>query len=551
MRIRIFITAFIAVLMVIMSCEKQALKPTGKPLENTSAIEVTPAEPSQFSSAGGTTILTLTSDKNWDVENVPEWITVSPESGESSSSQQVTITVAANPAGVRGAILKFVAGGSFAEVTITQNHGFGSDAPEGVIFYETFSTGMGDFTIKDVTVPQEIPVIWEFSSQYVCMKGTAYKNPNNYASESWLISPSIDIPAGKSVYFTFEHAGGYFGTASNEATVWVSKNGGDWSQLVINSNNYPTSWTFISAGDWDLSSYAGSTIQIAFKYSSTATKAGTWEVRNVIVATGTIENIEIPDIDPTKTSWMELPAMNNESLEYYSHSFVMNRQAYRNYSFGWSQKDLVSLWVAYPLSKVYTDGNVGRTEKFAIDPLLGRDKSSNPGSGYAGSYDRGHQLPSADRQSSRVANEQTFYGTNIAPQLNGHNTSIWKALEDKARSIASAADTLYVVTGCIVEGATEYSTDTSGKKITIPVAFYKAWLRYKADGGNDKWIAAGFYTEHKKYTNNDLSAVAMSIDELEQKTGFDFFVNLKDEIGAEAAAAVEAQDPTKNAVWGL
>jgi endonuclease G len=150
-----------------------------------------------------------------------------------------------------------------------------------------------------------------------------------------------------------------------------------------------------------------------------------------------------------------------------------------------------------------------------------------------------------------VANEQTFYGTNIAPQLNGHNTSIWKALEDKARSIASAADTLYVVTGCIVEGATEYSTDTSGKKITIPVAFYKAWLRYKADGGNDKWIAAGFYTEHKKYTNNDLSAVAMSIDELEQKTGFDFFVNLKDEIGAEAAAAVEAQDPTKNAVWGL
>lgn len=552
MRIRTFITAFIAVLVAIVSCEKTTNKPTGKPVEKSPEIKVTPAEPAQLSAAGGTVTLTLTANQDWTVENVPAWMTVSPESGVASSSgQSVTVTVSQNPAGVREAKLKFAIDGSFAEVTVSQNHGFGNDAPDGVIFYETFSTSIGNFTIKDVAVPQEVPVIWEFSSQYVCMKATAYKNPNNYASESWLISPDIEIPAGKSAYFTFEHAGGYFGTASNEATVWVSKNGGDWNQLVIESKNYPTSWSFISAGDWDLSSYAGSTIKIAFKYSSTATKAGTWEVRNVVVATGTIENIEVPDIDPKKTSWMELPAMNNEALGYYSHSFVMNKQVYRNYSFGWSQQDLVSVWVAYPLSKVYTDGYVGRTDKWSIDPLLGKDKSSNPGSGYAGSYDRGHQLPSADRQSCVEANEQTFYGTNIAPQLGGHNTTIWLTLEDKVRSIAAAADTVYVVTGCVVEGATEFSTDTNGKKITIPVAFYKALLRYKADGGNNVWTAAGFYTEHKKYTNNDLKAVSMSIDELEKKTGHDFFVNLVDKIGADAAAAVEAQDPASNAIWAL
>ena len=159
-------------------------------------------------------------------------------------------------------------------------------------------------------------------------------------------------------------------------------------------------------------------------------------------------------------------------------------------------------------------------------------------------------MPSADRQSNRTANEQTFYGTNIAPQLNGHNTTIWSNLEGRIRSVASKADTTYVVTGCVVDGATEFSTDTDGKTITIPVAFFKAVLRYKAGDAN-VWTAAGFYTDHKKYTNIDLKAVSMTIDELEEKTGLDFFVNLTDKIGADKAADVEAQDPSAFSVWGL
>lgn len=243
--------------------------------------------------------------------------------------------------------------------------------------------------------------------------------------------------------------------------------------------------------------------------------------------------------------------MHGVPLDYYTHSFVLKKKTYRNYSFAWSQNDLLSLWVAYPLCSSYIDKAIDRTEAWSYDPLLGEELSPAPFKGYAGHYARGHQLPSADRQSCVEANEQTFYGTNIAPQLGGHNTTIWLTLEDKVRSVAAAADTVYVVTGCVVEGATEFSTDTNGKKITIPVAFYKALLRYKADGGNNVWTAAGFYTEHKKYTNNDLKAVSMSIDELEKKTGHDFFVNLVDKIGADTAAAVEAQDPATNVIWAL
>lgn len=170
------------------------------------------------------------------------------------------------------------------------NTGGGTDtAPEGAIFFESFSAGMGSFTLDEKVVPPALKAVWEYSSQYKCMKATAYVNPTNYASESWLISPEIDLAGQTAAYLTFEHAGGYFGTASNEATLWISKDGGAWAQLTIDSAAYPTSWSFISAGVWDLKDYLGSKIKIAFKYLSTDTKAGTWEVRNVSVIAGTYQ----------------------------------------------------------------------------------------------------------------------------------------------------------------------------------------------------------------------------------------------------------------------
>ena len=65
--------------------------------------------------------------------------------------------------------------------------------------------------------------------------------------------------------------------------------------------------------------------------------------------------------DLSKMDWMELPVMDNPNLDYYTHSFMMDGKSYRNYSFGWSQKDRVALWVAYPLCKLYTNGSAGRT----------------------------------------------------------------------------------------------------------------------------------------------------------------------------------------------
>lgn len=258
-----------------------------------------------------------------------------------------------------------------------------------------------------------------------------------------------------------------------------------------------------------------------------------------------------PGLEPdlSKTGWMELPAMDNPELEYYSHSFEMKGKTYRNYTFGWSQKDRVAFWVAYPLCTLYTNGNVGRTNAWALDPLLDKD-SAAPFGGYAGDYARGHQLPSADRQCCYDANAQTFYGTNMTPQLNEHNEGIWSSLESKVRSIANKSDTTYVVTGVIVSASSDTERDSYGKSVTIPDAYFKALLRY---GGKTstlgEWNAAAFYLEHRAYSENIGRQHSMSIDELERITGIDFFVNLPAMAGEEKAALIEATNPANVALW--
>ena len=252
--------------------------------------------------------------------------------------------------------------------------------------------------------------------------------------------------------------------------------------------------------------------------------------------------------DLAVTGWLELPAMDNPDLGYYTHSFKMNGNTYRNYSFGWSQKDRVALWVAYPLCKLYTNGSAGRTNAWALDPLLGED-SAAPFGGYAGDYARGHQLPSADRQCCYDANAQTFYGTNMTPQLNEHNEKIWADLESRVRGYANTSDTTYVVTGVIVSPSSKKERDSYGQSVTIPDAYFKAVLKYSKSSTLGTWNAAAFYLEHRAYSGSVSKEHSMSIDELEEMTGIDFFVNLPAKIGEEQAAKLEAADPANSSVW--
>lgn len=256
--------------------------------------------------------------------------------------------------------------------------------------------------------------------------------------------------------------------------------------------------------------------------------------------------------DPVFAGWMELPATDDSNLYFVAHKSTANASG-RNYSYYWDADALVARWVAYPLNPDII-GTGTRTDKWAEDNALPNGvaqpilkKAFNPSS-----YSRGHQIASADRL--RYAdNVQTFYYTNMTPQESKFNGGVWNSLEQKVRSWSGKFDTLYVVTGCVVEGSTKYAFDNSGKRVKVPVGYYKALLGY--DKSQKKGITSqtggytgiAFYFDHfGSYTSSAYMNQSMTIDALEQKVGVDFFVNLPTAVGEEKANKAES---TRDTWW--
>ena len=258
-----------------------------------------------------------------------------------------------------------------------------------------------------------------------------------------------------------------------------------------------------------------------------------------------------PGPSEIKAGWLELPAMPEDSeFGFFSHDMKIGNVKTRNYTYAWDYENLVAPWVAYPLS-TWTIGSGKRTNAWGLDPSLPEKYQPVLYRGFGGGYDRGHQLPSADRL-NYAANLTTFYGTNMTPQRSELNQHSWANLESKVRSWASRADTCYVVTGCITEGSSKYAWDNVGKRVTVPTHYYKAVLRYSKNStfGHSGYIACAILLEHKGYgENNNFKPYAMSIDELEKKIGIDLFANLPAAIGEDAAAKVEAEDPATVSWW--
>jgi len=267
-----------------------------------------------------------------------------------------------------------------------------------------------------------------------------------------------------------------------------------------------------------------------------------------------------PEPKPIVTGWLELPAV-PDGTDFFTHSMTVGSTKTRNYSFIWDYNNLVAPWVAYPLCKWNIGGSVKRTDAWALDPLLPESKQPVLYKGFkegnAGWFARGHQIASADRLTSYSSNAMTFYGTNMTPQIQeGFNGDIWATLEGKVRSWANSSDTLYVVTGCVIDykdGETvKYALDNNGKKVTVPTAYYKVVLRYMKSStiGYSGYSACAVWLDHKVYSSKNInSSYSMSVDDLEKKLGIDFFVNLPAKVGEDVAAKIEAEDPAKVSWW--
>lgn len=244
--------------------------------------------------------------------------------------------------------------------------------------------------------------------------------------------------------------------------------------------------------------------------------------------------------------WMELPATDNvddERYYFFTHPMTIDGKKCRNYSYCWDVNSLVAHWVAYPLNNTLLKGGCGRSEAWGLDPKLPEKYQPvmiKPVSG----GDRGHQIPSADRQILEY-NEQTYYGTNMTVQDSKLNQGVWSNLEMYVRDRSRDFDTLYVVTGCVVSGSSRTTRDNNGKTVKIPTGYFKALLGYSSGrtfgitNQTSGYTGVAFYFNNSPYSGSYRN-VSMTIDELEEMTGFDFFVNLTSAIGSIKAAKVES-----------
>lgn len=227
-------------------------------------------------------------------------------------------------------------------------------------------------------------------------------------------------------------------------------------------------------------------------------------------------------------------------------------------------------WTCFTMHAGTPNNNVGRTPSFSVDDNVPAAYQVNTNEYTRGNYTnsttnldgnnmtlfaRGHICASEDRQSSSEQNSHTFVTSNIHPQYQAHNAGLWQRMETKVQNWGysnSFRDTLYVCKGATISDVTLNGSTTSGLipksevqslfgvnitgTLPIPRYWYMAVLRLK----NGQYQAMAYWTEqiNSNCSSTTLQSCMITIDELERRTGIDFFCNLPDDIEEEVEAAL-------------
>ena len=354
------------------------------------------------------------------------------------------------------------------------------------------------------------------------------------------------------------------GSGKDQFTVRVVKASGTWTSHVEYVSG-EEGWISLVSG----SSETGTVTGIVF-YEAKANSAEEPRTARVVVSNSagsvSVMVTQLPvgseSLSGEPGKWLELPetpsgqgclfgAHDMNGDPYVSHSV----SGVRNWSCWWSPAKHISRWVAYPLNNGLK-GSGSRTDAWGVyDPCFPEDDQPNLWYTYGG-YDRGHQIPSADRLrygGSTNCNKSTYYPTNMTPQIGSFNSGRWADLEGDIRTYAGRCDTLYVVTGCEFEPSIGSSSNTAtGFKVMVPGYYWKAVVAYKklkpstvgffGSDANGYYSGCAFYLDHNN-ADSGKHKYHISIDDLEQLIGIDLFVNLPDKIGAAYAASVESTTP--------
>lgn len=192
------------------------------------------------------------------------------------------------------------------------------------------------------------------------------------------------------------------------------------------------------------------------------------------------------------------------------------------------------LWVSYRVSRDLRHALPPRPEKFHADPAAPEVRwHAFKGSG----YQRGHLAPryAIARLYGEVAQEATFYMTNITPQRPNLNQKAWQRLEEvEIDEMSRWHGALQVIVGPIFDAQQEILP--SG--VEVPDAFFRIWLDGDTWNGRPRVLA--FIVPQDVRGDEPLDGFLASVDEIERQTGLDFFAALDDAVEDPLEAQVEA-----------
>lgn len=263
--------------------------------------------------------------------------------------------------------------------------------------------------------------------------------------------------------------------------------------------------------------------------------------------------------DGTSVTDWEIP-YRDENNYYVEHYVTYNDTEMLNYALEWNSDMKHAAWVAYYFDEYTCLDNVSRTDAWDVDPLLPTSYQTDNTYHTSDGFDRGHICASEDRVYCEEANEQTFYYSNMSPQIGSFNQGFWAELESRVRtwgrSVPKTYDKVYITKGGTLnhllknfEGTEQASdgkyptTDENGytiKGLPCPQYYFMAVLSEK-DG---EYNAIAFLVEHQEGmtespTSDELKTYVVTIDKLEEFTGIDFFCNVPDDVETEVESSYD------------
>ena len=217
-----------------------------------------------------------------------------------------------------------------------------------------------------------------------------------------------------------------------------------------------------------------------------------------------------------------------------SHSCSNDKTISHNfYDLCYNYKFRLTKWSSYTLTDNMLKGKTKRTNNFKPDPYLAKTELPTTSNDYKYTgYDRGHLVPAADMKISLKAMNESFYMTNMAPQVPSFNRGIWKKLENQVRRIAKVEKKIYVITGPIFNFKKKYLK--KDKKLFIPKQFYK--IIYIDHAKYPKMIA--FLLDNTK-SNRHIDEYIVTVDKIEKLTGIDFFQGMNNKLEDNLESSVE------------